>query len=385
MSDYQLEEISIELSNRCLMQCIMCSSGSTPKAYPNELHPGEINRIMREARELGATTISFSGGDPILLGCHLVEYIKDAHRLRYERILLYTTGLTDVCSKSFVETPLHFGISTHMLRELVHIRQLVIIFSLHSHRPEVNDYIMGREGAFRLIIGNISMCKDLGFQVWVHMVPMLPNWRHARQVHYLCNRLGVSKMSMLRFVPQTRGADANRALSMTVKEFAEMQIMMDEMAEYHNVDSHMQHTELRYGCPIEFRHTVCDDYDRKLKPCHAGTDLILVRPRGDVHPCAAWKSLPETDNVRDKSLADIWENGVVFQALRHYREEGWKTIKGVCTSCKYQSSCKSGCPAQRMHAFKLIGMRPDSCIDDLYIDTPDPLCPVGHNPYVYMR
>lgn len=340
---------------------------------------------MQEARELGATTVSLSGGDPILLKDQLVGYIKGAKTLGYERILLYTTGLSGISNRTAVQRPLYYGIPTQLLHRVKDVRSLVIVFSLHSNRPSVHDYIMGREGAYRLVVDNIRMCVSMGFNVWVHMVPMLPNWRDAAGVWRLCNELGVRKMSMLRFVPQTRGAQANRRLSMTVDEFADMQLTMDDMARRDSDSIEIMPTGVRYGCPIDFRHTVVDEYNEKLKPCHAGTDLILVRPRGDVHPCAAWKSLPETDNIRDKPLAEIWEDGVVFRALREYREEGWKTIKGACASCKYQPSCKGGCPAQRMHALKLAGLRPNSCIDDLYIDAADPLCPVVHVPAVYRR
>jgi radical SAM protein with 4Fe4S-binding SPASM domain len=238
---------------------------------------------------------------------------------------------------------------------------------------------MGVSGAWARIVDNIAMVRSHGFHVEVHMVPMLPNYKHTLSMLELCEDLGVDKLSLLRFVPQTRGQANNRNLALNVEEFTWLQ---------HNLDALNRHvalrhtdvypTQVRAGCPYDFRHAVFSDVHKKMHPCHAGTDLILVRPRGDVHPCAAWKSLPETDNVRDKPLVDIWKHGEVFEALRRYRETDWADIMGVCSNCKYQPSCKSGCPAQRMHALKLKGLRPDSAISDLYIDAADPLCPAAH-------
>jgi radical SAM protein with 4Fe4S-binding SPASM domain len=203
---------------------------------------------------------------------------------------------------------------------------------------------------------------------------MLPNWRDIPGLYELCRMLGVSKMSLLRFVPQTRGRVNNRMLALSKAEFEQLQHVMHGLqGNYDGIT-----TDLRFGCPIDFRHTIYPGFTVKQRECHAGMDLILVRPQGEVHPCAAWKSLPEMDNIRDKPLREIWEHGEVFKALREYRESGWATIRGTCAMCKYQESCRGGCPAQRMHALKLQGMRThDSSIADLYIDAPDPLCPIG--------
>jgi len=196
------------------------------------------------------------------------------------------------------------------------------------------------------------------------MVPMLPNWRHIPYVRDVCAGLGVSKMSLLRFVPQGRGLINIEQLGMTVPQFAVMQHMISKEVEANHLVS------LRVGCPLDFRHAI-GMFDTKQHPCHAGEDLILVRPDGMVHPCAAWKTLPADDNVRDRSLKDIWEHGSAFTTLRSWHEGDWKHVKGQCASCKYQSSCKNGCPAQRLHAYT-----DTKTFDDLFTPLPDPLCPL---------
>lgn len=370
-----LKEISIEISNRCLLRCIHCSSGSSPNAYPDELKPEEIVRLIREAAELGATEISFSGGDPVLQLENMTEYMQAAVKQGYTRIMFYTTGVSGLVPDRHAVSVGHGCISSAHLsmwsKWEEFIERVVFIFSLHSYRSDVHDYIMGRTGVWNSTRESISMCVRAGFRVEVHCVPMLPNWRDIPSLLGLCNLLGVSNMSLLRFVPQTRGMVNNRKLALNKDEFAQLQHTMHDLALQNDG------CDVRFGCPIDFRHTL-GMFSAKQHECHAGMDLILIRPRGEVHPCAAWKSLPEMDNVRDKSLLEIWENGVVFQALREYRNHGWKDIKGTCAMCRYQPSCRSGCPAQRMHALKLQGMRThDSGLQDLYVDAPDPLCIIG--------
>lgn len=208
------------------------------------------------------------------------------------------------------------------------------------------------------------------------MVTMSPNWAHLSDVRDLLGDLGAKKMSCLRFVPQTRGKKNKDFLAMDKQEFARMQFLFDqELARVHPV-------ELRLGCPIDFRHGI-GLQDEKSKPCHAGDDLILVRPNGNVHPCAAWKSLPVDTNVRNFTLREIWENSEVFNAIRLFKtgralgdielqEPGYTSVGGACARCDLLHSCITGCPAQRLHAYDGRGM------EGLYVPFSDPLCPRGN-------
>jgi radical SAM protein with 4Fe4S-binding SPASM domain len=386
--DYQLEELSIEVTGKCDMRCIHCSSGSTSESDKGLSIPIMMD-LMKQARTLGATVVSFSGGDPFVLPDIGTSLVEEAYEIGFEDILYYTTGIRSIMylpigSNSCLTEPdswrggIASDFSIHGFDRFKD--RLIVIFSLHSHIPTVNDYIMGIPGAFFHIYYNIQNLVDSGYKVNVHMVPMLPNWDHAIGLRNLCANLGVSKMSMLRFVPQTRGRLNNRKLALNVEEFYHMQCMMDEMLREPDpsMPSDPHPVELRLGCPIDFRHTICDDIDSKVHPCHAGTDLMLVRPNGDVHPCAAWKTLPNNENIYGSSLKDIWERGQIFTALRHFREEGYKDLIGTaCTICRYLDSCKSGCLAQRLHAtYMLTGH--DACIGDLYWHNSDPLCPIDY-------
>jgi radical SAM protein with 4Fe4S-binding SPASM domain len=182
-------------------------------------------------------------------------------------------------------------------------------------------------------------------------------------VRDLCAQLGVKKMSLLRFVPQTRGAQNVDELGMTVNDFSRMQYEIDMALE----QSHP--VQVRAGCPIDFRHAV-GLRDGKARPCHAGDDLMLVRPDGSVHPCAAWKSLQVDSNVHDHDLGYIWNHSKVFQAIRMFKDAGYKTLAGVCMDCSALTTCMGGCPAQRLHAY-------GKTLEALYTSKSDPLCPCG--------
>lgn len=353
-----IEELSIEVTNECTLACLHCSSGSVPKRGANELTFTEHQRLLREAHNMGAKTLSLSGGNPLLYD-HLSSLVYRAADLGFENILIYTTGhnrLGDVIATA----P-----NVNVIMDLPQVRW---IFSLHSHRTDVNDMIMNVPGATEHIHASMEWLIERRQTVEIHMVPMKPNYR---DIPYLRDRLGdmgVKKMSLLRFVPQTRGRLHKDQLGMSRQDFIRMQmIIVDEMERDHVV-------QLRCGCPIDFRHAV-GALDDKAKPCHAGDDLMLVRPNGAVHPCAAWKSLPSDSNVRSDSLADIWVDSHVFTGIRDFKAHGYRAVGG-CASCQMLDSCQTGCPAQRLHAYTN-GTKPS--MDDLYCGASDPLCPRGND------
>jgi pyrroloquinoline quinone biosynthesis protein E len=96
---------------------------------------------------------------------------------------------------------------------------------------------------------------------------------------------------------------------------------------------------------------VPDYYAKYPKPCMGGwgRGIINVTPSGKVLPCHAAESLPglEFDNVRERSLSDIWLKG---QAFEKYRGTEW--MKEPCRSCPRKEIDFGGC---RCQAFALTG------------------------------
>lgn len=356
---YELEELSIELTNECDLACIHCSSGSVPNRLPNELSFDKHLELVLEARALGATVLSLSGGNPLMYE-QLPEIIGVAKEVGYERILLYTTGHS--CrGHAIYSTTGRTVMDYQRLSELLGIG-VTWVFSLHSHVPAVNDMIMNTPGALADIKASIKYLTSIKEVVELHCVPMLPNWKHLRGVRSLAGDLGVRKVSFLRFVPQTRGKLNSDKLLYSKEDFKEMQHMLHEMSEEPGVP-------IRMGCPIDFRHTIAD-MGGKVRYCHAGDDLILVRPTGAVHPCAAWKSLPADSNVKKQNLTDIWHNSEVFNAIREFKAGGYHEVENGCKTCGFLDSCMSGCPAQRLHH---IGAKDISALKH---SPGDPMCPL---------
>jgi len=74
------------------------------------------------------------------------------------------------------------------------------------------------------------------------------------------------------------------------------------------------------------------------KGCLAGTGVCFISHEGEVFPCGYLPAI--AGDLRKQTLADIWENSVVFNELRDT-----DNLKGKCGCCEFRNICM-GCRAR---------------------------------------
>ena len=96
---------------------------------------------------------------------------------------------------------------------------------------------------------------------------------------------------------------------------------------------------------------VPDYYAKYPKPCVGGwgRKLMVIAPDGTALPCHAATVIPEMhfENVKEKSLQEIWETSSAFQ---RFRGEEW--MQEPCKTCDRRQQDYGGC---RCQAFLLAG------------------------------
>src|SRR5215510_1596909 len=80
-----------EVSYKCPLHCVFCYNPVDYATYGNELSTEDWLRVLRQARELGATQLGFSGGEP-LMRADLEILVAEARRLGYYSNLI-TSGV----------------------------------------------------------------------------------------------------------------------------------------------------------------------------------------------------------------------------------------------------------------------------------------------------
>ena len=75
--------------------------------------------------------------------------------------------------------------------------------------------------------------------------------------------------------------------------------------------------------------------------CPAGRHAIGIRANGDVLPCLSLGSDFVEDNLRRRSLREIWEDECSFSRFRGKPAQ----LTGACAKCPKAGVCKAGCSA----------------------------------------
>ncbi|MCR5561344.1 MAG: radical SAM protein [Bacteroidales bacterium] len=301
----ELFEVTIEVLQRCPNKCIYCSSWSSMDKT-EALDLDTICGIVDDAVELGAKQVNISGGEPFLRTdiISIIDYIKS----KGLKIRLYTSGIYyDQGYQSIPET----------LLEAITGKVDTLIFNYETAIPELYARIMGTvPGNLLLIEGTIMKATNLGITVEAHLVPMKCNYQEIPQTLERVYSLGVSKVSLLRFVQQGRSVENVEVTVLAKEEEDALKEMQKELSKKYG-------DKLRLGKP---------NRSERFSTCWTGTIRLAVRYDGFVFPCGAFKDGMMTfkgfalENIREKSLSEIYRDSKYIKAVReelakYYEEE----------------------------------------------------------------
>ena len=264
---YQVKDLTIEITRKCPMGCTICSSEGGD-SDPAELSLVELCKVVDDAKQLGATTISLSGGEP-LESSHAFDFIRYVKNSGL-KLHLYT------CGNLYFDNQIN-AIKEETFRILKDLPVDKIIFSIHGPNAEIHEKITTKKGSFDNLITSIKRAREYGHTVELHFVPVLSNFEFFPQTCLLAKELGILQMSILRFVPQGRGAENRDDLEITGMKILELEKILENV----HRDSPVQ---LRFGAPFN-----CFNIDNRTK-CSAGIDKAILRPDGLLFPASVLKN-----------------------------------------------------------------------------------------------
>lgn len=325
MTSYnQLNELTVEITRKCPMRCTICSSEGGD-CDPNELSLAELFKIVDDAKKLGVKIISLSGGEP-LESPHTIDFIRYVKKKELQ-LFLYTCGNIESDN----------GISSIDIEQLRLFKEFgvdKIIFSIHGPNAEIHEKVTTKKGSFDNLITSIERTQKSGHIVELHFVPLLQNYRYLPQVIQLAKDLGIHQVSILRFVPQGRGATNRDKLEITGEMVQNFKEILQQVYSASSIT-------IRLGAPFN-----CFNIDNQAK-CTAGIDKAIIRPDGFVFPCVSMKRIIEEDIrdcIRNVSIVDIWKNSEIFTKIRFYQKSAQQS---QCKGCQNVFSCQGGCLTQK--------------------------------------
>ena len=316
---HRLNELKIELTQECPLACIHCSTRSNrfaKSALPLDL----VTRLLHEAHRMGAKKVALTGGEPLVYA-HLHKVVATASSLPLATSL-YTTGIKnnnlDPIDKEDVSRLMKAGLGR-------------TIFSIYAADPEIHESITGFP-SFAPTIKAVESCIRASLPVEFHFVPLRRNYLQFEGVVQLAERLGVPKVSALRFVPHGRGAMIGDTEQLTPGDYGVFRNQVEKLRTSSSV-------QVRLGAPMNILglgHACCD----------AAQETLVVNHRGRVFPCDAFKATDYPDpiygSVIDNPLASVWEKSSYLEAARDLHAERRNGCGSCPTGCMAQEAVRHG-------------------------------------------
>ncbi|WP_444816961.1 pyrroloquinoline quinone biosynthesis protein PqqE [Stutzerimonas frequens] len=312
-----------ELTYRCPLQCPYCSNPLDFARSHEELSTAEWIDVFRQAREMGAAQLGFSGGEP-LVRQDLAELIAAARGLGYYTNLITSgIGLTEEKIASFAEAGLD------------HIQ-----ISFQAADEEVNNLLAGSQKAFAHKLEMARAVKKHGYPMVLNFVTHRHNIDNIDQIIRLCIDLEADFVELA--TCQFYGwAELNRAGLLPSKEqLVRAERITNEWRDKLAAENH----------PCKLIFVTPDYYEERPKACMNGWgNLFLdITPDGTALPCHSARQLPvEFPNVREHSIEHIWRHSFGFNKFR-----GYDWMPEPCRSCDEKERDFGGC---RCQAFMLTG------------------------------
>src|ERR1700726_2172914 len=305
-----------ELTHRCPLHCVYCSNPVELTTRAEELPTETWSRVFLEAAQLGVLQTDFTGGEP-LARPDILELIRAA-RAAGLYVNLITSGM-----------PLDEARLTQLVEAGLDHLQL----SFQGAREETANEISGTK----------AHAQKLRVLEWLKQV------RVAVTLNFVIHRNNIDQIDQMLALAES--SSATRVEFANVQyygwAFANRERLLPTRAQLDRSIATLKSAQERLRGKIRVEYVVPDYYAKYPKPCMGGwgRKLMLITPNGDALPCHAAQVIPGLafENVKDRSLREIWEHSAAFQK---FRGEAW--MQEPCKTCDRREQDFGGCRCQAL-------------------------------------
>jgi pyrroloquinoline quinone biosynthesis protein E len=309
-----------EITHRCPLHCVYCSNPIELTRRADELSTEVWSRVLREAGEAGVLQVDFTGGEP-LARPDLTDLVAAARRAGLY-VNLITSGLP---------------LDEARLDELLGAGLDHVQLSFQDADEECADEISGTK----------THAQKLRVLEW------LTRRRVAVTLNFVIHRRNIDRLDEMLALAESSGISRIEFANVQYYGWAlrNRERLLPTRAQVDRSVEFIKSAQERLRGKIRIEFVVPDYYATYPKACMGGwgRKMMLIAPNGDAMPCHAAGAIPglRFDNVRERSVRDIWENS---DAFRKFRGEDW--MAEPCKSCDRREKDFGGC---RCQAFLLTG------------------------------
>lgn len=282
-----LDELAIELTVYCNLECTMCSVWEL-KQHGVSFDLAE--KLLRQARDLGAKTFTPCGAESFMRKDFL-DIVALADELGYQQQDIVTNGtmITDAHLDRLEQLP---SVQLHV--------------SIDGPR-EIHDELRG-EGNYDKAVTTVKKCIARGIRVGMSGVILKQSLSRLDHLVTLAADLGVPEVSFQPFQTEISGPD---------KDIPRFSLMRTPRATIVRELEKVAALAERLGVTLftESLFSVIPDYlafgKRPIPPggCYLPSKFLLVDFRGDIYPCFFMRTdADRMGNVSEDEITDIWHS-----------------------------------------------------------------------------
>jgi len=305
-----------ELTHRCPLHCVYCSNPLELQNRANELTTETWSLVFKQAAELGVLQADLTGGEP-LARTDILELVRGARDAGLY-VNLITSGMP-----------------------LDEARLAKLIDAGLDHLQ------LSFQGATQKIAAEISGTKSHPQKLLV--VEWLKRVRVALTLNFVIHRNNIDQIDEMLALAES--SSATRVEFANVQyygwAFANRERLLPTRAQLDQSIETLKSAQERLRGKIRVEYVIPDYYAKYPKPCMGGwgRKLMLITPTGEALPCHAAQIIPRLhfENVKDRSLREIWDTSAAFQK---FRGQDW--MQEPCKTCDRREQDFGGCRCQAL-------------------------------------
>ncbi|MBF0477898.1 MAG: radical SAM protein [Candidatus Omnitrophica bacterium] len=304
-----------ETTNQCNLQCCHCRMSKNKSGI--ELNTAEAFKFIKELKDnFGPVILVLSGGEP-LLRTDIFDIIAFAKE----------QGITTALATNGTL----LGLEQALKLKALGINRVSL--SLDSVIEKIHDAARGCLGAFKKTNDAADILHQQGIPFQINYTVTKANKNDLRAVAELALSIGACAVHYFILVPVGCGKEIEKEAMLDAEDNEQVLGIIKGLAEEFSI-------EIRPTCAPQYARLVRRAslaHHSMASGCLAGTGTFFISSYGDIYPCGY---LPvKAGSIRESSIAEIWQNSLVFNNLRT------NDLKGGCSTCGVKEKCR-GCRAR---------------------------------------
>ena len=292
---HRLLSVHWELTYRCNERCTHCYLDVMPPGakVPGELSTEEVKRTIDQLADLGALTVTFSGGE-VFLRDDIFEIAQYARKSGFA-VRFFTNAIL---------------VNDKMADEIAAVKPIVVETSIYGKDAKTHDTITQMPGSFDLTWEAIDRLLERNVKVIIKMPLMKENIEQFDEIIQMANDKGVRFQYDPTIIPKHTGDPSplkHRATDDQMLAFLKDRIRPDSWQ--------------------------LADYDEDFRFCGIGMNSLTISPYGEIYTCIGARV--SAGNVRHQTMQQIWHDSTVWEETASLTNSELP----VCATCELRQFC----------------------------------------------